>query len=99
MFSGERKMNYQLTIPALNIFSCILIMLMTMKWRRGNSRYRPEISFLAWLLSVSCCAVITFLYFGYYRYAEWSESIINFIFAFSIVSVNGDIAHLFKEKK
>jgi len=80
----------------LNVVFCILIIFRIVIWRRNGKRYRPFISLLAWLLVVSCAAVIMSLLSGYYRVADWAETLINGLLCTAVYYSSGNIAHLFK---
>ncbi|HAU3224740.1 TPA: phage holin family protein [Salmonella enterica] len=83
----------------MNITIFILIILRIITWRRHISRHKPVFSWLAWLLSVSSCIIIVFLLTDAWRFAEWAETVINGILCAALYCSDGNVAHLFKDKK
>ena len=83
-------------IAYINMLTCLLIVIRIITWRNTGSRYKPLISFIAWLLLTSCMTLIVSLYLGYYRLAESSEVIINIILCVAVYVSSGNLSKLFK---
>ncbi|EAA5259347.1 phage holin family protein [Salmonella enterica subsp. enterica] len=81
-----------------NVVLCTLIIVRIISFRRNNCRYKPAISWLAWLLTVSCGIVIFALLSGFYKLADWAEIIINCLFCISLYLSSGNIANILKSK-
>lgn len=58
----------------INALLCAVVVLTLMFYRRGDSRHRPWISRLAWLLTVIYSAVPLAYLCGIYPYSSWATN-------------------------
>ena len=77
-----------------NALLCAGVVLTLMFYRRGDSRHRPWISRLAWLLTVIYSAVPLAYLCGIYPYSSWATIVANIIFLSVLVAVRGNVARL-----
>nr|WP_276535874.1 phage holin family protein [Enterobacter hormaechei] len=73
---------------------CTGVVLTLMFYRRGDSRHRPWISRLAWLITVTYSAVPLAYLCGIYPHSSWATIAANIIFLSVLVAVKGNIARL-----
>lgn len=79
------------TINAL-LYAGVVVTLMF--YRRGDSRHRPWISRLAWLITVTYSAVPLAYLCGIYPHSSWATIAANIIFLSVLVAVKGNVARL-----
>ena len=78
----------------LNALLCAGVVITLMFYRRGNSRHRPWISRLAWLITVLYGAVPLAYLCGIYPHWSWPTIGANIIFLSVLVAVRGNVARL-----
>lgn len=78
----------------LNALICAGVVVTLMFYRRGESRHRPWVSRLAWLITVTYSAVPLAYLCGIYPHSSWSSIGANIIFLSVLVAVKGNVARL-----
>lgn len=78
----------------INAMLCAGVVISLMFYRRGNSRLRPWVSRLAWLLTVIYSAIPLAYLCGVYPYSSWATIGANIIFLYELMIVRGNIARL-----
>nr|WP_258319411.1 phage holin family protein [Enterobacter hormaechei] len=73
---------------------CAGVVITLMFYRRGDSRHRPWISRLAWLITVTYSAVPLAYLCGIYPHSSWATIAANIIFLSVLVAVKGNVARL-----
>nr|WP_226848081.1 phage holin family protein [Enterobacter cloacae complex sp. P15RS] len=73
---------------------CAGVVFTLMFYRRGDSRHRPWISRLAWLITVTYSAVPLAYLCGIYPHSSWATIAANIIFLSVLVAVKGNVARL-----
>jgi len=78
----------------INALICAGVVLTLMFYRRGDSRHRPWVSRLAWLITVTYSAVPLAYLCGIYPHSSWATVGANVIFLSVLVAVRGNVARL-----
>ncbi|OAZ42426.1 hypothetical protein A9Z41_16245 [Enterobacter cloacae] len=78
----------------INALLCAGVVIILMFYRRGDSRHRPWISRLAWLITVTYSAVPLAYLCGIYPHSSWATIAANIIFLSVLVAVKGNVARL-----
>lgn len=78
----------------INALLCAGVVITLMFYRRGESRHRPWISRLAWLITVTYSAVPLAYLRGIYPHSSWATIAANIIFLSVLVAVKGNVARL-----
>ncbi|EFB3118755.1 TPA: phage holin family protein [Escherichia coli] len=78
----------------LNALICAGVVVTLMFYRRGDSRHRPWVSRLAWLITVTYSAVPLAYLCGIYPHSSCSSIGANIIFLSVLVAVKGNVARL-----
>ena len=78
----------------INALLCAGVVITLMFYRRGDSRHRPWISRLAWLITVTYSAVPLAYLCGIYPHSSWATIAANIIFLSVLVAVKGNVARL-----
>nr|WP_215424604.1 phage holin family protein [Escherichia coli] len=73
---------------------CACVVITLMFYRRGDSRHRPWVSRLAWLITVTYSAVPLAYLCGIYPHSSWPIIVANTIFLSVLVAVRGNVARL-----
>ncbi|ARI08348.1 phage holin family protein [Klebsiella grimontii] len=83
-------------LPALvNATLCAFITLSLMFYRRvRHRRYRPWISYTAYLLVITYASIPFRYLFGLYTSTHWLVVTVNFFVFIAVLLVRGNIAHL-----
>ncbi|MEG6423854.1 phage holin family protein [Enterobacter hormaechei] len=81
-------------IATINALLCAGVVITLMFYRRGDSRHRPWISRLAWLITVTYSAVPLAYLCGIYPHSSWATISANIIFLTVLVTVKGNVARL-----
>ncbi|QIN38396.1 phage holin family protein [Enterobacter ludwigii] len=79
---------------SLNALFCAGVVITLMFYRRGDSRHRPWVSRLAWLITVTYSAVPLAYLCGIYPHSTWATIAANIIFLSVLVAVKGNVARL-----
>lgn len=78
----------------INALVCVGIIVSLMFYRRGDSRHRPWMSRLAWLITVIYSAVPLAYLCGIYPHSSWSTIGANLIIFTALIVVRGNVARL-----
>lgn len=78
----------------INALICAGAVITLMFYRRGNSRHRPWISRLAWLVTVIYSAVPLAYLCGIYPHSSWPTICANLIILAVLVAVRGNVARV-----
>jgi len=78
----------------INALICAGVVLTLMFYRRGDSRHRPWVSRLAWLITVTYSAVPLAYLCGIYPHSSWATIGANVLFLSVLVAVRGNVARL-----
>ncbi|WP_326471531.1 phage holin family protein [Enterobacter wuhouensis] len=78
----------------INALLCSGVVLTLMFYRRGESRHRPWVSRLAWLITVTYSAVPLAYLCGIYPHSSWATIAANIIFLSVLVAAKGNVARL-----
>lgn len=78
----------------INALICAGVVVSLMFYRRGESRHRPWISRLAWLITVIYSAVPLAYLCGIYPHSSWLTITANLIILTALVAVNGNVARV-----
>lgn len=75
----------------LNALLCAGVVLTVMFYRRGDSRHRPWVSRLAWLITVTYSAVPLAYLCGIYPHSSWATIGANVLFLSVLVAVRATL--------
>ena len=78
----------------INALLCAGVVITLAFYRRGNSRHRPWVSRLAWLITVIYSSVPLAYLCGIYPNSSWLTITANGIILTALVSVRGNVARL-----
>ena len=78
----------------INALLCAGVVITLMFYRRGDSRHRPWISRLAWLITVTYSAVPLAYLCGIYPHSSWATIAANIMILVVLLSVRGNVARL-----
>lgn len=78
----------------VNALLCVGVVITLMFYRRGDSRHRPWVSRLAWLITVIYSAVPLAYLCGIYPHSSWATIGANIIFLSVLLAVRGNVARL-----
>lgn len=78
----------------VNAVVCTVIVVVLMFYQRGDSRHRPAISLLAYII-VLVYATVPFRYvFGLYQQSHWLVVLVNLLICLWVMRVKGNMARL-----
>lgn len=78
----------------VNSVVCTVIVVVLMFYQRGDSRHRPAISLLAYII-VLVYATVPFRYlFGLYQQSHWLVVLVNLLICLWVMRVKGNMARL-----
>ena len=78
----------------INAVVCTVIVVVLMFYQRGDSRHRPAISLLAYII-VLVYATVPFRYlFGLYQQSHWLVVLVNVLICALILRSRGNVARL-----
>ena len=78
----------------INAVVCTVIVVVLMFYQRGDSRHRPAISLLAYII-VLVYATVPFRYlFGLYQQSHWLVVLVNVLICVLILRSRGNVARL-----
>lgn len=78
----------------INALICAGVVVSLMFYRRGDSRHRPWVSRLAWLITVIYSAVPLAYICGIYPHSSWLTIAANITILTALVAVRGNVARL-----
>jgi hypothetical protein len=80
--------------PMIQLVACLVIIWRLLMFRRGASRHRHGVAWLAWLLLVACTMTAVKLLFGVRPPPGPPEAIITLLIAIHVLAHRGNLAHL-----
>ncbi len=80
----------------VNAITCAVMAGRMMLYSRKGAKHRPFASFCAWLLIVASASVTIRILTGDYRYANWSETLINLACCVAVLASRGNVMALAK---
>lgn len=82
--------------PLLQLVACLVIVVRLLTFRRGVSRHRHGIAWIAWALIVACTATAVKLVCGI-RPPPWPwEALLTLAIAIGLLIHRGNLAHLLR---
>ncbi|MCU6342005.1 phage holin family protein [Escherichia coli] len=79
----------------LNVASCTVIVLTLFFYRRRDSRYKPLVSWLAWVLMLLYGFVPLSYLCGHPLATGWLEVFFNLLFCVLVVRARGNVTKIF----
>ena len=89
-------MNASLFLALADALICAVIALRLMSFQRGAATYRPLVSLLAYLVTVSAMAVVIFTLFSAQPGPGWHEVLLHAVLCMAVLSARGNLMELFR---
>ncbi|WP_199098958.1 phage holin family protein [Dyella sp. ASV21] len=89
-------LNESTTWPSIQLVACLLILWDLLTFRRGASRHRPAMAWLAYALCVACAMTVVKLLCGVRPPPGPLEAMLTVALCLAIGTHRGDLAHLLR---
>lgn len=83
--------------PAVQLAGCLVAAFQLLMYRRGTSRHRPGIAWLAWCLSAACLMTAVKLICGVQPPPEPAEAMLSAAAAIVLSWHRGNLAHALRD--